>query len=152
MPGSTSATGMSAPGVTSAPPSASGVAVSGATDLHIVDTVDNAYQRIGLALERAQLGKIASKDDAAHSYVFDFDGPVATRPSAAPEHHWYSRILHPFGGGGGKAETQNVKASLRVNVSEDAGGARVSVVPPSGDNSAEAAAQRVIAALRERLS
>jgi uncharacterized lipoprotein len=152
VPGSASAGGASASGVSSAPPNASGVAASVATDLHIADTADNAYQRVGLALERAQLGKVASKDDAAHSYAFDFDGAITTKPAVAQEHHWYSRILHPFGGGGDKAETQNVKASLRVNVSEDAGGARVNVVPASGDKSGEAAAQRIVAALRDRLS
>lgn len=150
VPGSaTSAAGTS--GVSSAPPSAVGTA-SGPADLHIADTVDNAYQRVGLALERAQLGKVASKDDAAHSYAYDFDGSVTTRPAAPQEHHWYSRILHPFGGGGDKAQTQSVKAALRVNVTDDAGGARISVVPAPGDKSGEAAAQRVIAALRERLS
>ena len=135
--------------VGSAPPSG---AVSGSTDLHIADAVDNAYQRVGLALDRAQLGKVASKDDAAHSYAYDFDGTITTKPAAVQEHHWYSRILHPFGGGGDKAETQSVKASLRVNVTDDAGGSRVSVIPASGDKSGEAAAQRVIAVLRERLS
>ena len=140
----------SAASVSTAPPTTS--AVAGPVDLHIADTVDNAYQRVGLALERVQLGKVASKDDAAHSYAYDFDGAVATQPAAPKEHHWYSRILHPFGGGGSGAQTQSVKAALRVNVSEDAGGARVSVVPAPGDKSGEAAAQRVIAALRERMS
>ncbi len=148
VPGSTAPAG-AASGVSSAPPSTVG---AGPADLHIADTVDNAYQRVGLALERAQLGKVASKDDAAHSYAYDFDGTVTTQPAAPQEHHWYSRILHPFGGGGDKAQTQSVKAALRVNVSEDAGGARISVVPAPGDASGAAAAQRVIAALRERLS
>lgn len=150
VPGATAAgaSSSSAASVGSAPPTTA----AGPVDLHVADTVDNAYQRVGLALERAQLGKVASKDDAAHSYAYDFDGAVTTKPAAAQEHHWYSRILHPFGGGGDKAQTQNVKAALRVNVSEDAGGARVSVVAAPGDKSGEAAAQRVIAALRERLS
>lgn len=140
----------SAAGVSSAPPASA--AISGPVDLHIADTVDNAYQRVGLALDRVQLGKVSSKDDAAHSYAYDFDGAVTSQPAAPKEHHWYSRILHPFGGGGDKAQIQSVKAALRVNVSEDAGGSRVSVVPAPGDKSGEAAAQRVIAALRERMS
>ncbi|MBN8886740.1 MAG: hypothetical protein J0I77_13545 [Rudaea sp.] len=151
-PRAASAGGAAASSVSSVPPSVTGGAASGATDLHVVDAVDNAYQRVGLALERAQLGKVASKDDASRSYAFDFDGAITTKPAQPQEHHWYSRILHPFGGGGDKAETQNVKASLRVNVSEDAGGSRVSVVPAPGDKSGEAAAQRVLAVLRERLS
>ncbi|MBS0581549.1 MAG: hypothetical protein JSS42_00420 [Proteobacteria bacterium] len=150
VPGTTTPAAASAAGVSSAPPSAA-ASVSAATDLHVADTVDNTYQRVGLALERAQLGKVASKDDAAHSYAYDFDGAITTRAAAPQEHHWYSRILHPFGGGD-KAEAQTVKAALRVNVGDDAGGARVNVVPAAGDKSAEAAAQRLAAVLRERLS
>ncbi|MFT3790030.1 MAG: hypothetical protein QM741_02935 [Rudaea sp.] len=150
VPGATAPAGAAATAAGASPPSAA-VAESGPVDLHVADTVDNTYQRVGLALERAQLGKVAGKDDAAHSYSYDFDGTVTTRP-AAREHHWYSRVLHPFGGGDDKAQTQNVKAALRVNVSEDAGGARISIIPAPGDKSGAAAAQRVIAALRERLS
>ena len=127
------------------PPSVAG----GASDLHVADSVENTYQRVGLALERAQLGKVASKDDAAHSYAYDFDGAVVVQP-AAQAHHWYSRVLHPFGGD--KAKAQNVKASLRVNVSEEAGGSRVEVVSTPGDKAAETAAQQLLATLRERLS
>ena len=147
VPGATGAPSKAAGADAIAPPSAAGFAAD-ASDLHIADTLDNTYQRVGLALDHAQLGKVASKDDAAHSYVYDFDGAVASAP--AQEHHWYSRVLHPFGGD--KAQTRSVKSSLRVNVSEDAGGARISVVPASGDTSGQAAATRLLSALRERLS
>ena len=147
-----SSSAATASATSSAPPEAAGIVASGPVDLHIADSVDNAYQRVGLALDRLQLGKVASKDDAAHSYAYDFEGTVTSKPAAPQEHHWYSRILHPFGGGGDKAETQSVKSALRVNVTQDAGGSRVSVVPAPGDKSGEAAAQRVIAALRDRLS
>lgn len=150
--GSASSSAAAASTTSSAPPEAAGIVASGPVDLHIADSVDNAYQRVGLALDRLQLGKVASKDDAAHSYAYDFEGTVTNKPAAPQEHHWYSRILHPFGGGGDKAETQSVKSALRVNVTQDAGGSRVSVVPAPGDKSGEAAAQRVIAALRDRLS
>jgi len=113
--------------------------------LHVADSVDNAFQRVGLALERAQIGTISSRDAAAHSYAFDFNGSVETAEAAPAEHHWYSRILHPFGGD--KAKNQTAKSALRINVSEDGTGARVSV---NGDD--KAAVQRVLQVLRERLS
>lgn|GEM_PF-149828 len=119
-----------------------------ASELHVADTVDSTWQRVGLALERAQLGKVTSKDDAARSYAFEFNGPVDAAP--APEHHWYTPVLHPFGGDKPKASV--VTSALRVNVTEDAGGARVSVVGNPGDASAAAATRRLIAVLRERLS
>jgi uncharacterized lipoprotein len=150
VPGATSAAGAAGGAAVGATPPAGDVSGS-AVDLHIADTADNTYQRVGLALDHVQLGKVSSKDDAAHSYAYDFDGDVTTQPAAPQEHHWYSRVLHPFGGGD-KAQTQHVKAAVRVNVIQDGNGARVSVVGAPGDKSAEAAAQRLTAALRERLS
>ena len=133
--------------VGSAPPAISGVSVGG-SDLHVADTVDHTWQRVGLALERAQIGTLSARDPAAHTYSLDFSGTVETKPSG--EHHWYSRILHPFGGGGGK--TEQVTRTLTVRVSDDAGGARVSVEGDTSDKSTADAARRVVAVLRDRLS
>jgi len=130
-----------------APPSAS--VSADATELHVADTADSTWQRVGLALERAQLGKVTSKDQAARSYAFEFEGSVDA--AAVPtEHHWYTRVLHPFGGD--KSTSRAVKSALRINVSDDAGGARVTVGGGADDRAAPAAARRVIEALRERLS
>ena len=133
----------------SALPPASSVTAD-ATELHVSDTVDSTWQRVGLALERAQLGKITSKDEAARSYAFEFNGTVEASAAPAPEHHWYSRVLHPFGGD--QQKSHSITSALRVNVSEDAGGARVSVGGGADDKGAAAAARRLTEALRERLS
>ena len=153
VPGSTPASASaSAPaGVAATPamtPPPAAVAAD-ATELHVADTADSTWQRVGLALERAQLGKVTSKDQAARSYAFEFEGSVdaATVPT---EHHWYTRVLHPFGGD--KSTSRAVKSALRINVSDDAGGARVTVGGGADDRAAQAAARRVIEALRERLS
>jgi uncharacterized lipoprotein len=132
---------------TAAPPSS--ITAEG-NELHVADSVDNAFQRVGLALERAQIGTINSRDAAAHSYAFDFNGSVEAAEAAPTEHHWYSRILHPFGGD--KAKTQTTKSALRINVSEDGTGARVNVSGNADDKAAAAAVQRVLQVLRERLS
>jgi uncharacterized lipoprotein len=131
-----------------APPAVS--VAADATELHVADTVDSTWQRVGLALERAQLGKVTSKDDASRSYAFEFNGSVDAGAEPAPEHHWYTRVLHPFGGD--KAKAHAVTSALRVNVSEDVGGARVSIVGGADDKAAAAAARRLAEALRERLS
>lgn len=132
---------------TAAPPSS--ITAEGDA-LHVADSVDNVFQRVGLALERAQIGTISSRDAAARSYAFDFNGSVETAEAAPTEHHWYSRILHPFGGDKDKART--AKSTLRINVSEDGTGARVSVSGNADDKAAPAAVQRVLQVLRERLS
>ena len=131
------------------PPAASVTVDS--TELHVADTVDNTWQRVGLALDRAQLGKITSKDETARSYAFEFNGTVDASNAPPPEHHWYSRILHPFGGDQA-AKSHSVTSALRINVSDDNGGARVSVSGAADDKAAAAATRRLVEALRERLS
>ncbi len=154
------ATGASAPAATSANTATTGV-VATAADLHVADSVEHTWQRVGLALERAQIGTLTSRDEAGRSYTMDFSGTVTSEeapPAPPPEHHWYSRILHPFGGGGRtvsaptRTTTQQVTSALRINVSEDSGGARISVFGNANDKSASDAARRVIEVLRERLS
>ncbi len=139
------------PAIGSAPPA---VAASG-SGLHVADSVDNAWRRVGLALERAQVGTISARDEAAHSYTVEVAGLRApSPPPPAEEHHWYTRILHPFGGGKSDAasatESRPVSGRLTVKVLRDGDGARVEVEGAAGD-SAEAA-QRVLAVLRERLT
>ena len=152
VPGSGGATASrAAAGVSTSP---QGAAASPGNELRVADTVGNTWQRVGLALDRAQIGKVSARDEATHSYVLDFSGAVASEETAPPEHHWYSRILHPFGGGNSNdsPKTQQVTVGLRININEDAGGARISVVGNSIDKSAPDAARRVIEILRERLS
>ncbi|MBS0569595.1 MAG: hypothetical protein JSS28_03220 [Proteobacteria bacterium] len=145
-PGSAgSAAQPAAASVGSAPPAA---AISGGS-LHVADNVDHAWQRVGLALERSQAGTISARDATAHTYTVEVAGLRAPAQPAAPaEHHWYTRILHPFGGGARStsADTGPVSGNLTVTVSADGDGARVEV------NGPEEAARRVLEILRERLS
>ncbi len=154
VPGATAATqsaastSASAASTSSAPPAAASVTAD-ANELHVADSVDSTWQRVGLALDRSQLGKVTGKDESARSYTFEFQGTIEAA-APAPEHHWYTRVLHPFGGD--KPKTHSVTSALRVNVSDDNGGARVSVSGNADDTSAQAAAHRLLEALRERLS
>jgi len=146
-PAATSAPPAAAPA--SAPPAIAGVS-TGSTDLHVADSVPNTWARVGLALERAQLGALSARDESAHTYTLDFSATLETK--ADGEHHWYTRVLHPFGGGD-ETKTQQITRKLTVRVSEDAGGARVDV---QGDGSTDKetmdAARQVAKVLRERLT
>jgi uncharacterized lipoprotein len=130
--------------VGSSPPEAT----LGSGSLRIADNVDHAWQRVGLALERAQVGAISARDATAHTYTVEVSGLQAAPAEPAPiEHHWYSRILHPFGGGNRATDGGGtVSGKLTVTVSADGDGARVEV------NGPEEASQRVLQILRERLS
>ncbi len=134
---------------------ASSVALTGA-GLHVADSVDHTYERVGVALDRAQLGTVSERDATGHSYTLEVSGLRATTTSAepAPEHHWYTRILHPFGGSGGSSasNSQPVSGRLTVKVIGDGDGSRVDVEGSSNDSSSTEAARRVLDALRDRLS
>jgi uncharacterized lipoprotein len=132
--------------VSSAPPPISGVS-TGSTDLHVADTVPNTWTRVGLALERAQLGALSGRDENAHTYTLDFSATLAT--NAEGEHHWYTKVLHPFGG---DSKTEQITRRLTVRVAEDAGGARVDVQGDGTDKETMDAARHVAKVLRERLT
>ena len=145
-PGSPGTTTSSAGSVGGAPPA---VTITGGGSLRIADNVDHAWQRVGLALERSQAGTISARDATAHTYTVEVAGLRApSQPVAPAEHQWYTRILHPFGGGAKSANSDGgpVSGSLTVTVSADGDGARVEV------NGPEEAAHRVLEILRERLS
>jgi uncharacterized lipoprotein len=136
------------PAVASTPPSIASTS-TGSTDLHVADTVPNTWTRVGLALERAQLGTLSARDANAHTYTLDFSATLAT--NAEGEHHWYTRVLHPFGGDEAKT-TQQITRRLTVRVAEDTGGARVDVQGDASDKETMAAARHVAQVLRERLT
>ena len=143
--GSGSAAQASAAQPGSAPPA--GV-IAGGGSLRISDSVDHAWQRVGLALERAQAGTISARDAVAHTYTLEFPGPPPPGRGPAPAEHCCFPQTRPHSGGGATppADTGPVSGNLTVTVSADGDGARVEV------NGPEEAARRVLAILRERLS
>ena len=145
----TGAAGSAVSGVSSVPPAA-GKSL-GESDLYVADTTPHTWQRVGLALERAQVGTISARDESAQTYTLDFNSTVEV-VAPPPEHHWYSRVLHPFGGDSGNSTQRQVKSQLTVKVVADKDGSRVSVEGNAGDKSASDAARRIMAILRERLS
>ncbi|HVJ63571.1 MAG TPA: hypothetical protein VM555_12775 [Tahibacter sp.] len=109
-------------------------AATGIDGLHVADSVGNAWQRIGLALERANIGQVASKDEAGHTYELTL---TSTREKAE-QGGWIKRLFT-------RKKMETVTERVNIGVSADGEGSRVSV---SGD---AAAVRRVVALLRERL-
>ena len=157
---SASASSATASSTSIAPPAANvaagGSAIGSSTTLtgdglHVADSPEHTWQRVGLALERAQVGTISARDESSRSYTVEVAGLGEPAP-AAEEHHWYTRVLHPFSGGGSKTKSQPVSGHLTVRVSEDKSGAKVNVEGDSSDSATATAARRVLEVLRERLS
>ena len=125
------------------PPAVLGSGVSlGGDGLHVADSVESTWSRIGLALERSGAATILSRDEAGRAYALETTGQTTTRPS------WLKRAI-TFGHAGNKT-TARVQLTVRVT----ANGANASTVSVEGaDNEASRnAAQSLLATLRERLS
>lgn len=115
---------------------AGGRASSGPTGidgLHVKDSVDSTWQRVGTALERADIGTVASRDESGHTYTLS----VETKRTR-DEGGFFKRLFT-------RKKVETIREQVNIGVSNDGDGSRVSVSGPS------AAVQRVVALLRERL-
>jgi uncharacterized lipoprotein len=106
----------------------------GIDGLHVDDTVESTWSRVGTALERAQVGEIAARDQASHTYSLN----LSVTHSSDEGRGWFKRLVT-------REKKTTATKQVSLGVSEDNGGSRVSV---SGDRDA---VQKVVAALRERL-
>jgi uncharacterized lipoprotein len=113
---------------------ARGAGPTGIDGLHVNDTVDSTWQRVGMALERAELGAIAARDESSRTYSL-----TVTSKRTRDEGGFFKRLFT-------RKKVETVTDTVNIGVSTDGTGSRVSV---SGGS---AAVQRVVAALRERLS
>lgn len=114
-------------------PAAAGAA-TGSSSLILSDTPDSAYRRVGLALERGDVGKVTAHDDAAHIYQVAVDTVVTTKPEGG----FFHRLFH-------RSKSETVTGNVTVSVASQGNG---SVVEATGN--ADAAA-KVVALLQQRL-
>lgn len=142
VPGDARAAPLSAEGPGLAPPGIDEV-VSGPLDplrLRIDDSPDNAWRRVGLAIERSGVGAIGARDEGAATYVVT----GTTTERAAGDVGWFGRML-------GRDKPRNVTVTRVVRVVAAGDGAEVRVEDESGRATADAYSRRLIAVLRERL-
>lgn len=125
-----------------APPAAAGpgVVASGG-GLHVADSVESTFKRVGLALERSGAARVLGSDAATHAYTVETTGQTTVKPG------WFKRAI-TFGQAGTKV---TAKVQLGVNVEADTSGSRVTVTG-AGDEASREAAQALLQMLRERLS
>ncbi len=131
------------PSMNAQPPAStiqSGVQIGG-DGFTIADSVDNAWTRAGLAIERSGTATLVERDQAGHAYTVETTGLTTQKAG------WFKRAITL-----GHA-TRKVAAKVRliVRVSADGSGSKVAVEGPSDDASKDAA-RSLLAALRQRLS
>lgn len=125
------------------PPAATiqpGVQIGG-DGLSVADSVENAWTRVGLAIERSGTATLVERDQAGHAYTVETTGQTTEKAG------WFKRAITL-----GHA-TRKVAAKVRlvVRVTADGAGSKVAVEGPA-DATSQDAARSLMAALRQRLS
>ena len=127
-----------------APPSAviaSGVSLGG-DGLHVADSVESTWSRVGFALERSGAATIMNRDEAGRAYSVETTGQTTIRPG------WLKRAI-TFGRAGNKT---TAKVQLTVRVQADGANASKVSVEGADDEASRNAAQSLLATLRQRLT
>lgn len=134
--GAGTTTSATQPEATAPPAAAAMSATPGAagSSMTLSDTPDSAYHRVGLALERGEVGKLTAHDDAAHTYQVAVD-TVVTQKS---EGGFFHRLFH-------RSKTETVTGTVTVSVAPQGSGSMVEVTGKPD------AAARVMALLQQRL-
>lgn len=107
----------------------------------LADNVDNAYRRVGQALEGGNLGQLVGHDDAAHSYTLNVSDAVAQQKKKG----FFGRM---FGRDKSDAAPAPGAGSHQVVVSVGSSGENASEVRAEGN---AAAVAKVIDTLKSRL-
>lgn len=106
----------------------------------LADAVDDAYRRVGQALEGGNLGQVISHDDAAHSYTLN----VSASAAQAKKGGFFGRLF----GRDKRAAAAPGGATHQVRVDVGASGSNGSEVRAQGN---AAAVAKVIDGLKSRL-
>ena len=108
-----------------------------ASSLSLRDAPAGAWRRVGLALERSGVGEIVSRDEAAGTYTMRLS--VTGR-----EGGFFSRMI-------GRDKASVEEATRVVRITAEGEGSIVRVEDEAGAESTDAAARKLIAALKQRL-
>jgi uncharacterized lipoprotein len=120
--------------------SASAPAILSGDALHLSDTVDSVWNRVGLAMERSGAATILARDEAGRSYDVQTTQQVTEKPG------WFKKTI-TLGMAKGKTTAQ---VRLRLRVSAEGDGSKVSVEGATDDASKQAA-QALLSTIKSRL-
>ncbi len=131
----------SAPAETAPVPSIPPPPVAGReSTLRVSDSVAGTWKRVGLALERSNVGEVVSSDEASGTFTLS-----GTSTVTRPEGSWFKRMIGP----NEKTSTEAVTRVVRVMA--DGSGSEIRVESEDGKPADDEFSRRVIAALKQRL-
>ena len=125
---------------TTAPTSAAASAVLSGDALHVSDTVDSVWNRVGLAMERSGAATILARDEAQRTYDVQTTAQVVAKPG------WFKKAITL----GMAKGTTTAQAHLKLRVSAEGDASKVSVEGASDDASKQAA-QALLSTIKQRL-
>ena len=131
------APGTAAPATAEAAPPA----LLSADGLHVMDSVDSTWNRVGLALERSGAATILARDEAQRTFDVQTTGQVVEKPG------WFKKAI-TLGMAKGKTTAQ---VKLKLRVAAEGNGSKVTVEGAS-DEASQQAAQALLSTLKSRLS
>ena len=116
-------------------------AVLSADGLHVLDSVDSAWNRVGLAIEHSGAATILSRDEAGRTYDVQTASQVVSKPG------WFKKAITL----GMAKGTTTAQVRLKLRVTAEGDGSKVSVEGATDDASRQAA-QALLATLKQRMS
>ena len=108
--------------------------------LRVPDGVAGTWRRVGLALERSDVGEVIASDEASGTYTVNGTTTVTTRQGS-----WLKRMFGP------NEKTTQEAVTRVVRVIADGEGSEIRVESEEGEQSDDEFSRRVIAALKQRL-
>jgi len=127
--------------VTTAPTAPGAAAILSGDALHISDTVDSVWNRVGLAMERSGAATILAKDESQRTYDVQTTSVVTEKPG------WFKKTITL----GMAKGTTTAAAHLKLRVTAEGEGSKVSVEGATDDASRQAA-QALLTTIKQRLS
>lgn len=127
--------------VTTAPAASSAPAILSGDALHISDTVDSVWSRVGLAMERSGAATILARDEAQRTYDVQTTAQVTQKPG------WFKKAITL----GMAKGTTTAQAHLKLRVTAEGDGSKVSVEGATDDASKQAA-QALLSTIKQRLT
>ena len=127
--------------VTTAPAPSSAPALLSGDALHVSDTVDSVWNRVGLAIEHSGAATVLARDEAQRTYDVQTSAQVTEKPG------WFKKAITLVMAKG----TTTTQAHLKLRVSAEGDGSKVSVEGATDDASKQAA-QALLATIKQRLT
>jgi uncharacterized lipoprotein len=110
------------------------------SSMSLADSPAGAWRRVGLALERSQVGEIAARDESAATYTLT----GKTRVGAKDDRGFFKKLFT-------SEKSESAEVTRVVRISADGAGSRVTVEDEGGQPVGDEFARRIISALKQRL-